>query len=217
MRLAGLRQEIADLNRMLSSTGLVKWTSGNVSGRDPDSGQIVIKPSGVAFDRLTAEMMVVLDADGKKIEGDLKPSVDSASHLFVYRHREDVGGIVHTHSKYATAFAVAGRDLPVSTTTHACLFGDAIPCTGLASIGEEEIGRQIVDNLGKGPAVLLRNHGVFAIGKNAHDAMKHAVYVEESAEASFLAYLLSGSIPSLDESFIEDCRAMYLSDYGQAR
>lgn len=212
-----LRQKIADLNKLLASTGLVKWTSGNVSGRDPSTGEIVIKPSGVAFGELTADMMVVLDGEGKIVEGDLKPSVDSASHLFVYRNRSDVGGIVHTHSKYATAFAIAGKDLPISTTTHACLFGDTIPCTGLATIGEEAIGKEIVDNIGEGNAVLLRNHGVFAVGKNADDAMKYAVYVEESAEASFLAFLLSGDIPSLDRAFIEDCRRMYLSDYGQVK
>jgi len=215
MRHEKLREDVCNANIQLAETGLVRWTSGNVSGRDPESGEIIIKPSGVLFNELTPEKMVVLDASGQLIEGDLKPSVDSSSHLYVYRNMPTVFGITHTHSKYATAFAVAGKSLPISTTTHACLFGRTIPCTGLATIGEEEIGREIVENIADGSAVLLRNHGVFAIGKSAFDALKYAVYVEESAEASFLSFQLSGEIPVLDDDFVSNCRKMYLTDYGQ--
>lgn len=215
MRHEKLREDVCNANIQLAETGLVRWTSGNVSGRDPKSGEIIIKPSGVLFNELTPEKMVVLDASGQLIEGDLKPSVDSSSHLYVYRNMPRVFGITHTHSKYATAFAVAGKSLPISTTTHACLFGRTIPCTGLATIGEEEIGREIVENIADGSAVLLRNHGVFAIGKSAFDALKYAVYVEESAEASFLSFRLSGEIPVLDDDFVSNCRKMYLTDYGQ--
>ncbi|MBW3095996.1 L-ribulose-5-phosphate 4-epimerase [Pseudohoeflea coraliihabitans] len=212
-----LRKQVCQANQALASSGLVRWTSGNASGRDPATGEIVIKPSGVLFDDLTPEKMVVLDASGHVIDGDLKPSVDSTSHLYVYQNMPQVHGVVHTHSQYATGFAVAGRDLPISTTTHACLFGARIPCSGLASIGETEIGREIVRLIGDGSAVLLRNHGVFTVGKSAWDALKYAVYAEESAEASFLAHQLTGEIPELDSTFVAGCRSMYLNDYGQEK
>jgi len=215
MRHPDLRSQVAQLNRALAASGLVKGTSGNVSGRDAATGEIVIKPSGVLFDELSAESMVVLDASGKVVEGDLRPSVDSKSHLHVYQHRTDIGGIVHTHSKYATAFAVAGKPLPTTTTTHACLFGHEIPISGLAEIGEEQIGRAIVAEIGAAPAILMRNHGVFAVGPDAGTALRHAIYVEESAEATFLARLLGGPVEALDKDFIESCRHMYLNDYGQ--
>lgn len=215
MRHPELRSQIAQLNRALTTSGLVKGTSGNVSARDAATGEIVIKPSGVLFDALDAESMVVLDAAGNIVEGELRPSVDSASHLHVYRHRSDIGGIVHTHSKYATAFAVAGKPLPTTTTTHACLFGDEIPISGLAEIGEEQIGRAIVAEIGSASAILMRNHGVFAVGKDAGTALRHAIYVEESAEATFLAQLLGGPVDTLGADFIQSCRRMYLNDYGQ--
>lgn len=212
-----LRQAVARTNKLLASSGLVKWTSGNASGRDRHSGDVVIKPSGVPFDELNAETMVVLDRDGQVLEGKLKPSVDSASHLYVYRQRPEIGGIVHTHSKYATAFAVAGLNLPVTTTTHACLFGGEIPCSGLIEIGEEQIGKAIVEEIGDAQAILMRSHGVFAIGADTNVALKNAVYVEESAEASFLAHSLGAKLKSLDDTFISACRKMYLNDYGQTR
>lgn len=210
-----LRKSVYEANVRLADTGLVRWTSGNASGRDSATGHVIIKPSGVLFDELTPENLVVLDKDGAVLEGNLRPSVDSASHLYVYRHRPDLGGIVHTHSKYATAFALAGLPLPVSSTTHASLFGGPVPCTGLAIIGEEEIGREIVDHIGEGCAVLLKNHGVFTVGKSPNEALKNAIYVEESAEASFLTRVLSGRIPELDAAFIAATRRMYLEDYGQ--
>ena len=215
MRHHELRSQVAKLNRALATSGLVKGTSGNVSGRDGATGDIVIKPSGVLFDELSAESMVVLDASGNVVEGDLRPSVDSASHLHVYRHRADIGGIVHTHSKYATAFAVAGKPLPTTTTTHACLFGHQIPISGLAEIGEEQIGQAIVAEIGASHAILMRNHGVFAVGPDAATALRHAIYVEESAESTFLAQMLGGPVEPLGEDFIESCRRMYLNDYGQ--
>jgi L-ribulose-5-phosphate 4-epimerase len=210
-----LRAQIADLNRMLASSGLVKGTSGNVSGRDPETGDIAIKPSGVSFQDITAESIVVLNAQGQVIDGDLRPSVDSASHLSVYRHRPDIGGIVHTHSKYATAFAVAGLPLPATTTTHACLFGGDIPVSGLVEIGEEQIGQAIIQGIGSAQAILMRNHGVFAIGPNANTAFRHAVYVEESAESTFLARQLDPTVEPLGKDFCQACRTMYVNDYGQ--
>lgn len=210
-----VRQMAFEANMALPKTGLVKWTSGNASARDPETGVIAIKPSGVLFDRLTPDNLVLVDADGAIVEGDLKPSVDTASHLYVYRHRPDVHGIVHTHSKYATAFAVQGMDIPVCTTTSACLFGGPIPCSGLATIGEEEIGREIVENIGDMQAILLRNHGVFTIGKTVYEALKNAVYVEEGAEAVFLAAQLGPMPQPLGDNVIAAGRQMYLNDYGQ--
>jgi L-ribulose-5-phosphate 4-epimerase len=215
MILGALRAEITRLNKQLASTGLVRWTSGNVSGRDSETGHVVIKPSGVPFEELTPEMMVVLDAEGQKVDGYLNPSVDSISHMYIYQNRADIGGIVHTHSKYATAFAVAGLELPVTTTTHACLFGCAVPVSSLAEIGEEQIGIAVVNEIGEASAILMRNHGVFALGPDAGNALKNAVYVEESAEATFLGKMLNSSLATLDDSFVDDCRKMYINDYGQ--
>ncbi|MEO1248972.1 MAG: L-ribulose-5-phosphate 4-epimerase [Pseudomonadota bacterium] len=215
MQLPELRQAVYEANMALPKTGLVKWTSGNASGRDPETNLVAIKPSGVLFDKLTPELLVLVDLHGNVVEGDLKPSVDTASHLYVYRHMPNVHGIAHTHSQYATAFAVQGQDLPVTTTTHACLFGGPIPCSGLATIGEEDIGREIVATAGDMEAVLMRNHGVFALGRTVSAALKNAVYVEESAESTFFASQLGGMPASLDAATIAEGRRMYLEDYGQ--
>ena len=216
MLLHDLRAEVAAANQRLETSGLVRWTSGNASARDPDTGYIAIKPSGVLFNELTPEKIVILDAKGAVVEGDLRPSVDSASHLYVYAACPEIGGIVHTHSRFATAFAVAGRPVPVTTTTHACILGGEVVCSGLAAIGEDAIGAQIVKYAPHGPAVLLRQHGVFTMGKSVDEAFKFAIYVEESAEASFLAETLAGQTPEqLSRDFIAECRRMYLEDYGQ--
>ena len=215
MRCPELRRAVLEANVALHETGLVKWTSGNASGRDPETGLVAIKPSGVRAPELTADNLVLVNDDGDVVEGDLKPSVDTASHLYVYRHRPDVHGIVHTHSPYATAFAVAGRELPVTTTTHACLFGGPIPCSGLATIGEEEIGREIVEGIGEREAILMRAHGVFAIGRTVAAALKNAVYVEESAEHTHLARQLGAEPEVLSDEAIEAGRRMYLTGYGQ--
>lgn len=134
-----LRQEVYEGNMMLPQAGLVAWTSGNVSARDPETGFVVIKPSGVRYEHLTPDKLAILDVDGRLIEGDFKPSVDSPTHLYVYRHRPDVGGVVHTHSTFATAFAAVGRPIPVYLTAIADEFGMPIPVGDYAPIGEEEI------------------------------------------------------------------------------
>lgn len=215
-RLKNLRQVTYEANIALQKAELVRWSSGNASARDPQSGVIAIKPSGVLFDALTPDNLVIVDLDGRVLEGDLKPSVDTTSHLYVYRHMSHVHGIVHTHSKFATAFAIQGIELPVTTTTHACLFGGPIPCSGLATIGEEEIGREIVNNIGTMEVILLRNHGVFAIGRTPMAALKNAIYAEESAESTFLASMLDSNLAHLPQHMIDDGRRMYLSEYGQS-
>ncbi len=214
MRLAAVREQLAALHAELPRAGLVTWTSGNVSARDPETGLIAIKPSGVRYDDLTADSMVVLDLDGRIVEGAHVPSSDTASHLYIYRHRDDVGGIVHTHSRYATAFAAVGRPIPVILTAQADEFGGDIPCAGFAAIGDEAIGALVVDGIGRSPAILLRNHGVFTIGPTATAAVKAAVMVEDIA-ATVWAAMQIGTPESLPADVVERLHRRYVTDYGQ--
>lgn len=214
MRLASLREELVGLHAELPRHGLVVWTGGNVSVRDPESGLVAIKPSGVRYDDLTATSMVVVDLDGAVVEGDLKPSSDTASHLYIYRHRPDVHGIVHTHSRYATAFAAVGRSIPVYLTAQADEFGGEIPCAGFALIGDDSIGALVVEGIGRSPAILLRNHGVFTVGPSAEAAVKAAVMVEDIA-ATVWAALQIGTPDALDADVIERLHRRYTTAYGQ--
>lgn len=214
MRLESLRNELVRLHEELPRNGLVSWTGGNVSARDPDSGLVAIKPSGVRYGELTAESMVVLDVDGTIIEGDLKPSSDTASHLYIYRNRSDVNGVVHTHSRYATAFAAVGRPIPVYLTAQADEFGGEIPCAGFAFIGDEAIGAQVVGGIGRSPAVLLKNHGVFTIGPTPLSAVKTAVMVEDVAATVWLA-LQIGTPDVLPDEVVEQLHRRYTTAYGQ--
>jgi L-ribulose-5-phosphate 4-epimerase len=209
-----LKEELVKWHKELPGNNLVAWTSGNVSARDAGSGLVVIKPSGVRYEQLRADHMVVLDVDGKVIEGELKPSSDTLSHLYIYRHREDVGGVVHTHSRYATAFAAAGRPIPCVLTAIADEFGGPIPCAGFALIGGEEIGRLVVENLGVSPAVLLRQHGVFTIGADAQAAVKAAVMTEDAAATVWMALQLGtpAEIPAADIAKLHD---RYKKAYGR--
>ena len=165
--LEAIREQLYQLHLELPKNNLVTWTGGNVSARDPETGLVAIKPSGVRYEELRPEHMVIVDLDGKIVEGSLSPSSDTASHLYIYRHRPDVGGVVHTHSAYATAFAALGRPIPCVLTAMADEFGGPIPCGGFALIGGEEIGKVVVESIGASAACLLKNHGVFTIGKNA--------------------------------------------------
>ena len=149
MRLEALRHELLDLHVELPRNNLVVWTGGNISVRDPETGLVVIKPSGVRYQDLTVGSMIVVDLDGRVVEGALQPSSDTASHLYVYRHRPDVFGVVHTHSRFATAFAAVGRSIPVYLTAQADEFGGEIPCAGFALIGDEAIGKLVVDGIGR--------------------------------------------------------------------
>ena len=167
-----LKEELLQANLELPRNNLVAWTGGNVSARDHETGLVVIKPSGIRYEKLRSEDMVVVDLDGNIVEGTLKPSSDTASHLYIYRHRPDVGGIVHTHSRYATAFAALGKPIPCVLTAMADEFGGPIPCGRFALIGGEEIGKVVIESIGKSSAVLLKNHGVFTIGKTSIEAVK---------------------------------------------
>lgn len=209
-----LKEELADLHQELPKNNLVAWTSGNISARDPETGLMVIKPSGIRYKDLRAEHMVVLDMDGKIIEGDLKPSSDTYSHLYIYRHRPDVGGVVHTHSRYACAFAAVGMAIPVVLTAMADEFGGPIPCGGFALIGDEAIGKVVVESIGRSPAVLLKNHGVFTIGKNATAAVKAAIMTEDVAASVWMAMQIGvpDVIPADD---VAKLHARYTNVYGQ--
>jgi L-ribulose-5-phosphate 4-epimerase len=214
MRLEALRKQLVQLHEELPRNGLVTWTGGNVSARDPDSGLVAIKPSGVRYGELTAASMVVVDLDGTIVEGDLKPSSDTASHLYIYRQRSDVNGVVHTHSRYATAFAAVGKPIPVYLTAQADEFGGEIPCAGFALIGDESIGAQVVEGIGRSSAVLLKNHGVFTIGPNATAAVKAAVMVEDVAATAWLA-LQIGTPDELPDDVVERLHLRYRNVYGQ--
>ncbi|HSD82810.1 MAG TPA: L-ribulose-5-phosphate 4-epimerase [Anaerolineae bacterium] len=209
-----LREQVWKLHLELPKNDLVKWTGGNVSGRDPETGLVVIKPSGVKYPDLRPEHLVVLNVDGKIVEGDLAPSSDTASHLYIYRQRSDVGGIVHTHSPYATAFAAIGKPIPVYLTAIADEFGGPIPVGGFALIGGEEIGKVVVEAIGRSPAVLLKNHGVFTIGKNAEAAVKAAVMTEDVARTVWYALALGtpDEIPAEDVAKLHN---RYTQVYGQ--
>ncbi len=212
--LESLRAEIHQLNLELIENRLIVWTSGNVSGRDPESGLVVIKPSGVRYHQLTPENLVLVDLDGKVMEGKLKPSSDTSAHLYIYRHRPDVNGVVHTHSTFATAFAAVGRPIPAYLTAICDEFGGPIPCGGYAKIGGDEIGQEVVRSIGTSPAILMKNHGVFTIGKTPEEAVKAAVMVEDVARTVFYALQL-GTIDEIPADEVARAHRRYREEYGQ--
>ena len=205
MMLQQLRQRVWQANVALPAQGLVTWTSGNASGRDPEQNLMVIKPSGVLFEALTPADLVILDMNGNVVEGERGPSSDTATHLWLYRHRPDVNGIVHTHSNYATAFAAANRPIPPVLTAIADEFGGPIPVGGYASIGGKEIGEEILRTIGTSCAILMKNHGVFTIGATVEKALKAAVMTEDVAKTVWLAYQLGDP----DELSSEEIMANY--------
>lgn len=214
MRLETLREELVALHAELPRHGLVAWTGGNISARDPETGLVAIKPSGVRYDDLTADSMVVLDLDGRIVEGAFHPSSDTASHLVIYRARPDVNGVVHTHSRYATAFAAVGRPIPVYLTAQADEFGGEIPCAGFGFIGDEAIGTLVVEGIGRSSAILLKQHGVFTIGATPTAAVKSAVMVEDIA-ATVWAALQIGTPEALTDDVVERLHHRYTTVYGQ--
>ena len=209
-----LKEELVELHLELPKYNLVVWTGGNVSGRDPESGLVVIKASGIRYEEMRPEHMVVVDLNGKLVEGGYKPSSDVYSHLYIYRHRPDVGGVVHTHSTYATAFAAVNKPIPVVLTAIADEFGGPIPCGGFALIGDDAIGKVVVECIGKSPAVLLKNHGVFAIGRNATAAVKAAVMTEDNAKTVWLAMQM-GTPDEIPQADVEKLHNRYRNVYGQ--
>ncbi|QFZ18148.1 L-ribulose-5-phosphate 4-epimerase [Saccharothrix syringae] len=214
--LEDLRRTVADLHRELTRYELVIWTAGNVSARVPGRDLMVIKPSGVSYDELGPEAMVVTDLHGNLVEGDLAPSSDTAAHAYVYRHMPEVGGVVHTHSPYATAWAARGEPIPCVLTMIADEFGGDIPVGPFALIGDDSIGRGIVETLraGRSPAVLMRNHGPFTVGKDARAAVKAAVMLEDVARTVHFARQLGTPHP-IEQHHIDSLYARYQNVYGQ--
>jgi L-ribulose-5-phosphate 4-epimerase len=211
-----LRQDLCRLHAILPQSELVAWTSGNISARDFDSDTMLIKPSGLGFDELTPESMVHTDLNATVLEGSYKPSSDTATHAYIYREMPEVGGIVHTHSRYATAFAAVGKEIPCFLTAMADEFGGPIPLGGFALIGGEEIGREVVRVL-KGhtsPAIIMQNHGVFTLGKTPKEAVKAAVMCEDVARTAFLTLQLGTPLP-LSEDDIAKLHKRYTTVYGQ--
>jgi L-ribulose-5-phosphate 4-epimerase len=209
-----LRDEICRLHAELPRNNLVVWTSGNISGRDTATGLIVIKPSGVHYKDLTSQNMVVVDLEGKVIEGKYKPSSDTYAHVYVYRHRPDINGIVHTHSTFATAWAAAGKSIPAILTAICDEFGGPIPVGAYAKIGGDEIGEEIIRSIGESPAILMKNHGVFTIGKTPETAVKAAVMVEDVARTVFYAMQL-GQPDEIPAEEVARAHRRYLEEYGQ--
>ena len=214
--LKALREQVSALHAELVQYGLVVWTAGNVSGRVPGHDLMVIKPSGVSYDELTPESMIVCDLEGVVLEGDLSPSSDTAAHAYVYRHMPEVGGVVHTHSAYACAWAARGEPVPCVLTAMADEFGGEIPVGPFALIGDDSIGRGIVETLSghRSAAVLMRSHGVFTIGKDARAAVKAAVMCEDVARSVHLARQLGEPMP-IGKADIDRLYDRYQNVYGQ--
>lgn len=211
-----LRRELCDLHALLPANELVAWTSGNISARDAETNTLLIKPSGLGFDELTPESMVQTDLEANALSDHLKPSSDTATHAYIYRYMPEVGGIVHTHSRYATAFAAVGREIPCFLTAMADEFGGPIPLGGFALIGGEEIGLEVVRVLRghKSPAIIMQNHGVFTVGKTPKEAVKAAVMCEDVARTAWLALQL-GTPLAIAEDDITKLHERYTTVYGQ--
>jgi L-ribulose-5-phosphate 4-epimerase len=212
-----LRTHVAELHAELPRYGLVVWTAGNVSARVPGADLLVIKPSGVGYDELTADAMVVTDLDANLVDGELAPSSDTAAHAYVYKHMPHVNGVVHTHSTYATAWAARGEAIPCVLTMIADEFGGEIPVGPFALIGDDSIGQGIVATLRghRSSAVLMRNHGVFTIGASARAAVKSAVMCEDVARTVHIARQL-GTPLQIGQGDIDALYARYQNVYGQA-
>ncbi len=214
--LDAVRRNVAELHDELTRNGLVAWSQGNISERVPDTELLVVKPSGVSYADLTPESMVVVDLEGNVVEGDLSPSSDTATHAYVYRELDWVGGVVHTHSPYATAWAARCEPIPCVMTAIADEFGGDIPLGPFARIGGEEIGKGIVETLSdsRSRAVLMRSHGVFTIGADAREAVKAAVLCEDAGRTVLLARQL-GELRRLDQDDIDALHDRYQNVYGQ--
>ncbi|MBD1572423.1 L-ribulose-5-phosphate 4-epimerase [Vibrio sp. S17_S38] len=218
-----LRQQVWQANMDLQTHKLVTFTWGNVSGIDRDQGLVVIKPSGVAYEDLSPENMVIVDINGNIVEGDLKPSSDTATHLALYREFLDMGGIVHTHSSYATSWAQAGAAIPAFGTTHADYFYGHIPCARALTDSEIQheyelnTGKVIIETIGEQnpmaiPGILVREHAPFTWGKDAHDAVHNAVVVEEVAKMAFRTISINPSTLPIPQTLLDK---HYLRKHGK--
>ncbi len=216
MILKALREEVCWANKMLPECGLVTMHSGNASGIDRELGVLVIKPSGMDYDRITPENLVAIELEtGKAIDSTLRPSVDLPHHIFLYKHMPDVGGVIHTHSNYATAFAAVHLPVPLVLTAIADEFGCEIPCAPYIDNEDEHIGEAILKHRNRAPAILMGNHGVFAWGSSAKSALKAAVMTEDVAKTVHLAKQLGTPLPIPPEE-AEKWYDRYHNRYGQS-
>jgi L-ribulose-5-phosphate 4-epimerase len=211
-----LRKQVASLHAELLRYGLVVWTAGNVSARVPGEDLLVIKASGVSYDELSPEAMVVCDLSGRVVDGTLAPSSDTFAHAYIYRELPEVGGVVHTHSTYASAWAARGEAVPCVLTAMADEFGGEIPIGPFAVVGDDSIGRGVVETLRnhRSRAVLMANHGVFTIGPDARSAVKAAVMCEDAARTVHLARQLGEPVP-MPQAAIDTFYDRYHNVYGQ--
>ena len=211
-----LREKICNLNIDLQRYGLVAWTSGNVSERLDDGKSFMIKPSGVKYEELKPSQMIICDLDGKVLEGELAPSSDTQTHAYIYRHMSHINGIVHTHSNYAAAWTAIHKAIPCALTAAADEFGGEIPLGPFALIGDDAIGKGVVETLSghRSTAVLMKNHGVFSIGKDATAAVKSAVMCEDVAKTMWIAQTL-GDVKLIDQNSIDLLYSRYQNVYGQ--
>jgi len=209
-----LRHEVWETNLGIFRAGLVTMHAGNASGIDRRHGLVIIKPSGMDYDKLRPADMVVVDLEGRKLKGKWKPSVDLPHHLYLYQHRPEIGGVIHTHSNYATAFALLGRPIPVYLTAIADEFGAEVPCAPYVDNVGDHIGEAILQHMGKAPAILLAQHGVFTWGPTPRAALKSAVMLEDIAKTCFLAMLLGEPQP-LPPDEIQKWYNRYHTTYGQ--
>jgi L-ribulose-5-phosphate 4-epimerase len=215
MNLTALREEVCYANKMLPTAGLVTMHSGNASGLDRASGRLVIKPSGVDYDALRPDDLVEVDlATGEVVGSQLRPSVDLPHHLYLYRHLPEIGGVIHTHSNYATAFAAVGRPIPLCLTAIADEFGAEIPCAPYVDNEGDHIGQAILQHRNRAPAILLGNHGVFAWGASPRAALKAAVMTEDVAKTVHLAMQI-GSPAAIPPEEAEKWYDRYHQRYGQ--
>jgi L-ribulose-5-phosphate 4-epimerase len=213
---AAVRHEVSALHAELVRYNLVAWTAGNVSGRVPGTDLFVIKPSGVDYDAIEPDTMILCDLDGTVVEGDLSPSSDTAAHAYVYRELPEVGGVVHTHSPYATAWAARAEPIPCVLTAMADEFGGPVPVGPFALIGNDDIGKGIVATLAgsRSPAVLMQNHGVFTVGRTARAAVKAAVMCEDVARTVHLSRQLGEPVP-IPQGDVDRLYDRYQNVYGQ--
>ncbi|MGE5327139.1 MAG: L-ribulose-5-phosphate 4-epimerase [Deltaproteobacteria bacterium] len=211
-----LRKQVWEANVGIYRGGLVTMHSGNASGIDRKRGLVVIKPSGMDYEKLRSADMVVTDLEGRKVKGKWNPSVDLPHHLYIYRHREDIGGIVHTHSNYATSFALLERPIPAYLTAIADEFGEEIPCMPYVDNQGDHIGEAMLKYMGKAPAILLGHHGTFAFGSTPLAALKAAVMLEDVSKTCHLALLLGKPVP-LPKEEVAKWYDRYHSTYGQPK
>ncbi len=209
-----LKEEVLVANLELKNRNLIIYTWGNVSGIDREQGLVVIKPSGVPYEELTAEQMVVVDLDGKVVEGNLNPSSDTPTHLYLYRYFSKIGGVVHTHSPWATAWAQTRKGIPCFGTTQADYFYGEVPCTRPLTAAEIRndyelnTGKVIVEqfcgqNYLDFPGVLVANHGPFTWGRDPDAAVHHSVVLEEIAKISFFTRILDGTVGEISEELLD--------------